>query len=180
MKTDQLELRRSRAWIACLALFFIVPYFAARICQSIAGYYYLLIWLCFAVYLYKMFSEQQALNKMTAITGLICLDTAEYLKLTGIIEKQCKKVNTNDLPDLFVFDDGGATAMLVGLGILSSPKICIAWSKLRELDGNIIEAIIAHEISHHLNKDIVITFSLKALMGILSLSIFIIGTKPLY
>lgn len=87
----------------------------------------------------------------------------EYLQLNYILEGLCIAANT-PVPKLYVMEDTALNAFATG----RNPEhavICITTGLLNKLDKNELEGVIAHELSHIRNYDILLQTIVIVMVG---------------
>lgn len=95
-------------------------------------------------------------------SGAVPLDKNKYKEIFTAVKKLCNKVNL-PLPKLYLLPVNQANAFATG----RSPKnasLAVTEGLINLLDKSEIEAVIAHEISHIKNRDILIT-TITAIMA---------------
>ena len=87
----------------------------------------------------------------------------EYLQLNYILEGLCIAANT-PIPKLYVMEDTALNAFATGRNP-ENAVICITTGLLNKLDKNELEGVIAHELAHIRNYDILLQTIVIVMVG---------------
>ena len=95
------------------------------------------------------------------------VDDTEYKNLIGIFDNLCTKAKI-DGPKLFVYDDQTPNAFATGRNEKNS-VVAVSTSLVQQLTDEEIEGVLAHELAHIENKDILIASIAATFAGAISI-----------
>lgn len=155
--------------------FFIIVVFACFIAALI---YFISLWLfedsyiaiiiAFILALFSSLISYFTCDKMVlSLNGARVATKAEFLQLNEILEGLCIAANL-PLPKLYVIESNALNAFATGRNPKNS-VICVTTALIEKLDKNEIEGVLAHELSHIKNYDILLSTVAIVMVGLVSI-----------
>ena len=155
--------------------FFIIVVFACFIAALI---YFISLWLfedsyiaiaiAFILALISSLISYFTCDKMVlSLNGARVATKTEFLQLNEILEGLCIAANL-PLPKLYVIESNALNAFATGRNPKNS-VICVTTALIEKLDKNEIEGVLAHELSHIKNYDILLSTVAIVMVGLVSI-----------
>ena len=91
-------------------------------------------------------------------------DSFEEKQLSNIVEEVCVACGLSHIPKVYVIEDDSINAFATGFSPEKS-AVCVTRGLLDELNREETEGVIAHEVSHVLNKDTLLMTMVSAILG---------------
>ena len=102
-----------------------------------------------------------------SLNGARIATKTEFLQLNEIIEGLCIAANL-PLPKLYVIESDALNAFATGRNPKNS-VICVTTGLIKKLDKNEMEGVLAHELSHIKNYDILVSTIAIVMVGLVSI-----------
>ncbi len=102
-----------------------------------------------------------------AMSGAHTIEREENLELYRVVENLCITAGLK-MPKIYIIDDESPNAFATGRNENNS-AVAVTSGLLRILDRNELEGVIAHELSHIGNKDILLSTIVVILVGFVAL-----------
>lgn len=102
-----------------------------------------------------------------SLNGARIATKTEFLQLNEILEGLCIAANL-PLPKLYVIESDALNAFATGRNPKNS-VICVTTGLIKKLDKNEIEGVLAHELSHIKNYDILVSTIAIVMVGLVSI-----------
>lgn len=88
----------------------------------------------------------------------------EEKQLQNIVEEVCLAAGLKEVPKLYVMEDENINAFATGFRRESS-AICVTSGLLKNLNREETEGVVAHEVSHIINRDTLLMTTISAILG---------------
>lgn len=155
--------------------FFIITFFIIFVMALV---YFISLWLFENSYMAVAFALIMSLisslvsyftcDKMVlSLNGARVATKEEFLQLNEILEGLCIAANL-PLPKLYVIESDALNAFATGRNPKNS-VICVTTGLIKKLDKNEIEGVLAHELSHIKNYDILVSTIAIVMVGLVSI-----------
>lgn len=155
--------------------FFIITFFIIFVMALV---YFISLWLFEDSYMAVAFALIMSLisslvsyftcDKMVlSLNGARIATKEEFLQLNEILEGLCIAANL-PLPKLYVIESDALNAFATGRNPKNS-VICVTTGLIKKLDKNEIEGVLAHELSHIKNYDILVSTIAIVMVGLVSI-----------
>lgn len=155
--------------------FFIITFFIIFVMALV---YFISLWLFEDSYIAVAFALIMSLisalvsyftcDKMVlSLNGARIATKTEFLQLNEILEGLCIAANL-PLPKLYVIESDALNAFATGRNPKNS-VICVTTGLIKKLDKNEIEGVLAHELSHIKNYDILVSTIAIVMVGLVSI-----------
>lgn len=155
--------------------FFIITFFIIFVMALV---YFISIWLFEDSYIAVAFALIMSLisalvsyftcDKMVlSLNGARIATKTEFLQLNEILEGLCIAANL-PLPKLYVIESDALNAFATGRNPKNS-VICVTTGLIKKLDKNEMEGVLAHELSHIKNYDILLSTVAIVMVGLVSI-----------
>ena len=102
-----------------------------------------------------------------SLNGARIATKTEFLQLNEILEGLCIAANL-PLPKLYVIESDALNAFATGRNPKNS-VICVTTGLIKKLDKNEMEGVLAHELSHIKNYDILVSTIAIVMVGLVSI-----------
>lgn len=102
-----------------------------------------------------------------SLNGARVATKTEFLQLNEILEGLCIAANL-PLPKLYVIESNALNAFATGRNPKNS-VICVTTGLIKKLDKNEMEGVLAHELSHIKNYDILVSTIAIVMVGLVSI-----------
>lgn len=102
-----------------------------------------------------------------SLNGVRIATKTEFLQLNEILEGLCIAANL-PLPKLYVIESDALNAFATGRNPKNS-VICVTTGLIKKLDKNEMEGVLAHELSHIKNYDILVSTIAIVMVGLVSI-----------
>lgn len=155
--------------------FFIITFFIIFVMALV---YFISLWLFEDSYIAVAFALIMSLisslvsyftcDKMVlSLNGARIATKEEFLQLNEILEGLCIAANL-PLPKLYVIESDALNAFATGRNPKNS-VICVTTGLIKKLDKNEMEGVLAHELSHIKNYDILVSTIAIVMVGLVSI-----------
>lgn len=155
--------------------FFIITFFIILVMALI---YFISLWLfedsyiaiaiAFILALISSLISYFTCDKMVlSLNGARIATKEEFLQLNEILEGLCIAANL-PLPKLYVIESDALNAFATGRNPKNS-VICVTTGLIKKLDKNEMEGVLAHELSHIKNYDILLSTVAIVMVGLVSI-----------
>lgn len=155
--------------------FFIITFFIIFVMVIV---YFISLWLFEDSYIAVAFALIMSLisalvsyftcDKMVlSLNGARIATKTEFLQLNEILEGLCIAANL-PLPKLYVIESDALNAFATGRNPKNS-VICVTTGLIKKLDKNEMEGVLAHELSHIKNYDILVSTIAIVMVGLVSI-----------
>lgn len=155
--------------------FFIITFFIIFVMALV---YFISLWLFEDSYMAVAFALIMSLisalvsyftcDKMVlSLNGARIATKTEFLQLNEILEGLCVAANL-PLPKLYVIESDALNAFATGRNPKNS-VICVTTGLIKKLDKNEMEGVLAHELSHIKNYDILVSTIAIVMVGLVSI-----------
>lgn len=155
--------------------FFIITFFIIFVMTLV---YFISLWLFENSYIAVAFALIMSLisalvsyftcDKMVlSLNGARIATKTEFLQLNEILEGLCIAANL-PLPKLYVIESDALNAFATGRNPKNS-VICVTTGLIKKLDKNEMEGVLAHELSHIKNYDILVSTIAIVMVGLVSI-----------
>lgn len=155
--------------------FFIITFFIIFVMALV---YFISLWLFEDSYMAVAFALIMSLisalvsyficDKMVlSLNGARIATKTEFLQLNEILEGLCIAANL-PLPKLYVIESDALNAFATGRNPKNS-VICVTTGLIKKLDKNEMEGVLAHELSHIKNYDILVSTIAIVMVGLVSI-----------
>ena len=155
--------------------FFIITFFIIFVMALV---YFISLWLFEDSYMAVAFALIMSLisalvsyftcDKMVlSLNGARIATKTEFLQLNEILEGLCIATNL-PLPKLYVIESDALNAFATGRNPKNS-VICVTTGLIKKLDKNEMEGVLAHELSHIKNYDILVSTIAIVMVGLVSI-----------
>lgn len=155
--------------------FFIITFFIIFVMALV---YFISLWLFEDSYIAVAFALIMSLisalvsyftcDKMVlSLNGARIATKTKFLQLNEILEGLCIAANL-PLPKLYVIESDALNAFATGRNPKNS-VICVTTGLIKKLDKNEIEGVLAHELSHIKNYDILVSTIAIVMVGLVSI-----------
>ena len=155
--------------------FFIITFFVIFVMILV---YFISLWLFEDSYIAVAFALIMSLissmvsyftcDKMVlSLNGARVATKTEFLQLNEILEGLCIAANL-PLPKLYVIESDALNAFATGRNPKNS-VICVTTGLIKKLDKNEMEGVLAHELSHIKNYDILVSTIAIVMVGLVSI-----------
>ena len=155
--------------------FFIITFFIIFVMALV---YFISLWLFEDSYIAVAFALIMSLisalvsyftcDKMVlSLNGARIATKTEFLQLNEILEGLCIAANL-PLPKLYVIESDALNAFATGRNPKNS-VICVTTGLIKKLDKNEMEGVLAHELSHIKNYDILVSTIAIVMVGLVSI-----------
>lgn len=155
--------------------FFIITFFIIFVMALV---YFISLWLFEDSYIAVAFALIMSLisalvsyftcDKMVlSLNGARIATKTEFLQLNEILEGLCIAANL-PLPKLYVIESNALNAFATGRNPKNS-VICVTTGLIKKLDKNEMEGVLAHELSHIKNYDILVSTIAIVMVGLVSI-----------
>ena len=155
--------------------FFIITFFIIFVMAIV---YFISLWLFEDSYIAVAFALIMSLisalvsyftcDKMVlSLNGARIATKTEFLQLNEILEGLCIAANL-PLPKLYVIESDALNAFATGRNPKNS-VICVTTGLIKKLDKNEMEGVLAHELSHIKNYDILVSTIAIVMVGLVSI-----------
>lgn len=155
--------------------FFIITFFIIFVMALV---YFISLWLFEDSYIAVAFALIMSLisslisyftcDKMVlSLNGARIATKEEFLQLNEILEGLCIAANL-PLPKLYVIESNALNAFATGRNPKNS-VICVTTGLIKKLDKNEMEGVLAHELSHIKNYDILVSTIAIVMVGLVSI-----------
>lgn len=155
--------------------FFIITFFIIFVMALV---YFISLWLFEDSYIAVVFALIMSLisalvsyftcDKMVlSLNGARIATKTEFLQLNEILEGLCIAANL-PLPKLYVIESDALNAFATGRNPKNS-VICVTTGLIKKLDKNEMEGVLAHELSHIKNYDILLSTVAIVMVGLVSI-----------
>lgn len=155
--------------------FFIITFFIIFVMTLV---YFISLWLFENSYMAVAFALIMSLisalvsyftcDKMVlSLNGARIATKTEFLQLNEILEGLCIAANL-PLPKLYVIESDALNAFATGRNPKNS-VICVTTGLIKKLDKNEMEGVLAHELSHIKNYDILVSTIAIVMVGLVSI-----------
>lgn len=155
--------------------FFIITFFIIFVMALV---YFISLWLFEDSYIAVAFALIMSLisalvsyftcDKMVlSLNGARVATKEEFLQLNEILEGLCIAANL-PLPKLYVIESDALNAFATGRNPKNS-VICVTTGLIKKLDKNEMEGVLAHELSHIKNYDILVSTIAIVMVGLVSI-----------
>lgn len=155
--------------------FFIITFFIIFVMAIV---YFISLWLFEDSYIAVAFALIMSLisalvsyftcDKMVlSLNGAKIATKTEFLQLNEILEGLCIAANL-PLPKLYVIESDALNAFATGRNPKNS-VICVTTGLIKKLDKNEMEGVLAHELSHIKNYDILVSTIAIVMVGLVSI-----------
>lgn len=155
--------------------FFIITFFIIFVMALV---YFISLWLFEDSYIAVVFALIMSLisalvsyftcDKMVlSLNGARIATKTEFLQLNEILEGLCIAANL-PLPKLYVIESDALNAFATGRNPKNS-VICVTTGLIKKLDKNEMEGVLAHELSHIKNYDILVSTIAIVMVGLVSI-----------
>ena len=155
--------------------FFIITFFIIFVMALV---YFISLWLFEDSYIAVAFALIMSLisalvsyftcDKMVlSLNGAKIATKTEFLQLNEILEGLCIAANL-PLPKLYVIESDALNAFATGRNPKNS-VICVTTGLIKKLDKNEMEGVLAHELSHIKNYDILVSTIAIVMVGLVSI-----------
>lgn len=155
--------------------FFIITFFIIFVMALV---YFISLWLFEDSYIAVVFALIMSLisalvsyftcDKMVlSLNGARIATKTEFLQLNEILEGLCIAANL-PLPKLYVIESDALNAFATGRNPKNS-VICVTTGLIKKLDKNEMEGVLAHELSHIKNYDILVSTVAIVMVGLVSI-----------
>lgn len=155
--------------------FFIITFFIIFVMALV---YFISLWLFEDSYIAVAFALIMSLisslisyftcDKMVlSLNGARIATKEEFLQLNEILEGLCIAANL-PLPKLYVIESNALNAFATGRNPKNS-VICVTTGLIKKLDKNEMEGVLAHELSHIKNYDILVSTVAIVMVGLVSI-----------
>ncbi len=155
--------------------FFIITFFIIFVMAIV---YFISLWLFEDSYMAVAFALIMSLisalvsyftcDKMVlSLNGARIATKTEFLQLNEILEGLCIAANL-PLPKLYVIESDALNAFATGRNPKNS-VICVTTGLIKKLDKNEMEGVLAHELSHIKNYDILVSTIAIVMVGLVSI-----------
>lgn len=155
--------------------FFIITFFIIFVMAIV---YFISLWLFEDSYIEVAFALIMSLisalvsyftcDKMVlSLNGARIATKTEFLQLNEILEGLCIAANL-PLPKLYVIESDALNAFATGRNPKNS-VICVTTGLIKKLDKNEMEGVLAHELSHIKNYDILVSTIAIVMVGLVSI-----------
>ena len=155
--------------------FFIITFFVIFVMILV---YFISLWLfedsyiavAFALimsFISSMISYFTCDKMVLSLNGARVATKTEFLQLNEILEGLCIAANL-PLPKLYVIESDALNAFATGRNPKNS-VICVTTGLIKKLDKNEMEGVLAHELSHIKNYDILVSTIAIVMVGLVSI-----------
>ena len=155
--------------------FFIITFFVIFVMALV---YFISLWLfedsyiavafAFIISLVSSLISYFTCDKMVlSLNGARIATKTEFLQLNEILEGLCIAANL-PLPKLYVIESNALNAFATGRNPKNS-VICVTTGLINKLDKNEMEGVLAHELSHIKNYDILVSTIAIVMVGLVSI-----------
>lgn len=155
--------------------FFIITFFIIFVMAIV---YFISLWLfedsyiavAFALIIsliYALVSYFTCDKMVLSLNGAKIATKTEFLQLNEILEGLCIAANL-PLPKLYVIESDALNAFATGRNPKNS-VICVTTGLIKKLDKNEMEGVLAHELSHIKNYDILVSTIAIVMVGLVSI-----------
>ena len=155
--------------------FFIITFFIIFVMALV---YFISLWLfedsymavafAFIMSLISALASYFTCDKMVlSLNGARIATKTEFLQLNEILEGLCIAANL-PLPKLYVIESDALNAFATGRNPKNS-VICVTTGLIKKLDKNEMEGVLAHELSHIKNYDILVSTIAIVMVGLVSI-----------
>lgn len=155
--------------------FFIITFFVIFVMILV---YFISLWLfedsyiavAFALimsFISSMVSYFTCDKMVLSLNGARVATKTEFLQLNEILEGLCIAANL-PLPKLYVIESDALNAFATGRNPKNS-VICVTTGLIKKLDKNEMEGVLAHELSHIKNYDILVSTIAIVMVGLVSI-----------
>lgn len=155
--------------------FFIITFFIIFVMALV---YFISLWLfedsyiavaiAFILALISSLISYFTCDKMVlSLNGARIATKTEFLQLNEILEGLCIAANL-PLPKLYVIESDALNAFATGRNPKNS-VICVTTGLIKKLDKNEMEGVLAHELSHIKNYDILVSTIAIVMVGLVSI-----------
>ncbi len=121
-------------------------------------------WVIVAVFLYSLFSFFLGSKLLLAFAGAKPLEKRANPQLYRIVENLSIAAGLPKTPDIYVIEDMSMNAFATGFSPADA-KVAISTGLLERLSKQEVEAVMAHEIAHILNRDTRVMLLAVTLVG---------------
>ena len=101
---------------------------------------------------------------LLSLSGARKIEKKDHAVLFNVVEEMCVASGTPKLPDIYIIDDDALNAFATGRDPEHS-AVAVTAGLLKELDRDELQGVIAHEISHVRNRDVLYMTMLGVMMG---------------
>ncbi|HEY5611035.1 MAG TPA: M48 family metallopeptidase, partial [Thermoanaerobaculia bacterium] len=101
---------------------------------------------------------------LLSIAGARKIDRSDHPVLFNVVEEMCIASGLAKLPDIYIIDDDSPNAFATGRD-KKTAVVAVTSGLLKALDRNELQGVIAHEIGHVNNRDILYMMMIGIMMG---------------
>ena len=101
---------------------------------------------------------------MLAASGAKKIEKQDHPKLFNVVEEMCIAAGMSKMPDIYIIDDMALNAFATGRSPDKS-AIAITAGLLGKLNRDELQGVIAHEMSHIINRDVLFMTMLGVMVG---------------
>lgn len=99
-----------------------------------------------------------------SMSGARKIEKQDHPVLFNVVEEMCVASGNPKVPDIYIIDDDALNAFATGRDAEHS-AVAVTAGLLKELDRDELQGVIAHEISHVRNRDVLYMTMLGVMMG---------------
>lgn len=156
--------RRAAVLIAAMAVLLVaIGYAMAEYAVPGAGivgvFLALIIW-----GIHALISYYQGSKILLNIAGARKIEKKDHPVLFNVVEEMCVASGLPKVPDIYIIDDDALNAFAAGRDP-NHAVVAVTSGLLKELDRDELQGVIAHEISHVNNRDVLYMTLLVVMMG---------------
>ncbi|HEX6176742.1 MAG TPA: M48 family metallopeptidase [Thermoanaerobaculia bacterium] len=101
---------------------------------------------------------------MLAMSGARKIEKKDHAVLFNVVEEMCVASGNPKVPDIYIIDDDALNAFATGRDP-EHAAVAVTSGMLKTLDRDELQGVIAHEISHVRNRDVLYMTMLGVMMG---------------
>jgi len=121
-------------------------------------------WVLIGVFLYSLISYFLGSKMILAFAGAKPIEKKDNPQLYRVVENMAIAAGMPKTPDIYIINDDSLNAFATGTHPNNS-KVAISKGLLNKLDKSELEAVMAHEIGHIINRDIRVMLLAVTLVG---------------
>lgn len=154
-----------KTWFLMSSFFIVIILLGFIISQLLGSYYilYIAVFLSITINLYAYWNADKKVIKMT---GAKPMNRKEHFEAWNLLENLAITSGI-PMPKLYYIDDPAPNAFATGRDVEHS-AVVVTTGLLESLDKNELEGVLAHELSHILNRDTLIMTVTVILVGLIA------------
>jgi len=159
------ENRRRTLFLAALMalLLMLTGYFAVEMLEPGAGAFGVFLAVCLWIFLSTV-TWFQGDNILLAVSGAREIQRNDHPVLFNVVEEMTIASGLGKMPRIYIMDEEAPNAFAVGRSS-SSTAVAVTKGLLSRLDRDELQGVIAHELSHIKNRDVLLMVMVGVMMG---------------